>query len=514
MKLAPRSIPYRVLQQGGAIGIFVAFAVIGPTASQGTAGLVGGLALALLLLGIVVGWQVAYHRRYEYELTEDTFDIASGVLSRRNREIPYTRIQNVDIAQNPVQRVLGIAEVRLETAGGGQSEAHLRYVATEEAERLQDEVGRRKRREAAETEAERAAAEEVPAEDELFALEDRELVILGAVTADLRLLGVVASLVPFVVPGLLESLDPTAGVLLVAGAALVLAVVLGLWVVSGVYAVMRYYGFRLFRRGDELRYERGLLQRYSGSIPLEKVQTVSLAENVLARRLGYASVSIGTAGYAPGQTQGQRVQSAVPIAERDRALALARHVEPFGDIDFERPPTRARLRYAVRYGLVVLGLAAALGVTHLVTDALALWPATVALLAIVPPAAHLKWVHLGYHLGDDHVVTRKGFWVRKTTVVPYHRVQTVLRSRTVFQRRRHLGTVVVDTAAGGGLRGSDAVALDIDAGRAASLLETLDDRLQAAIATRRQEGVTTGRGPGGGGTAAGNTRGDDRPEPV
>jgi putative membrane protein len=487
VKLDPRSIPYRVLQQGSAFFVIALFAVVGPSASQGVWGLVGGLVVALLVLGVVAGWQVAYHRRYEYDLTPDTFDITSGVLSRRRREIPYRRVQNVDIAQNPVQRFMGIAEVRLETAGGSESEARLRYVSSEEAERLQDEVGRRKRRESATTEAEAAAAEQAPAEEELFELQDSELWILGAVTADLRLLGVVASFAPFVLPTVFDEIDPSLVVLLAGGGALLLVSVLGLWVVSGVYAVLRYYGFRLFRRGDELRYERGLLQRYSGSIPLEKVQTVSLAENVLARRLGYASVRIGTAGYAPGQTQGQRVQSAVPIAERDRALSLARQVEPFGDLDFERPPTRARWRYGVRYSLVVLGIVAVLAGANVLTGQLPFWPVGLLLFAVVPPAAHLKWANLGYHLGDDHVVTRKGFWVRKTTVVPYHRVQTVLRSRTVFQRRRDLGTVVVDTAAGGGLRGSDAVALDIDAGRATSILEIVDERLQTALAERRAD---------------------------
>lgn len=494
MKLDPRSIPYRVVEQGGAIVVVALFAVVGPTASQGAAGFVGGVLLALLAVTAVVGWQVAYYRRYEYELTAATFDITSGVLSRRRREIPYERVQNVDISQNPVQRLLDIAEVRLETAGGSESEARLRFVATQEAERLQDEVGRRKRREAADTDTERAVADEALAAEELFALEDHELWILGAVTADLRLLGLVASLAPFVAPVLLDEVDPGLTVLLAGGAVLVLGVVFVLWVVSGVYAVLRYYGFRLYRRGDELRYERGLLQRYSGSIPLGKVQTVSLAENVLARRLGYASVRIGTAGYAPGQTGGQRVQSAVPIAKRDRAMALAREVEPFGDLDFERPPTRARWRYAVRYSLVALVAVGALAAAHAVTGDLPFWPAGLALIAVVPPAAHLKWVNLGYHVGADHVVTRHGFWVRKTTVVPYHRVQTVLRSRTVFQRRRSLGTVVVDTAAGGGLRGSDAIALDIDAGRASALLTTVEERLQASLAARRSQAVADGSG--------------------
>lgn len=481
MKLDKRSIPYRVLENGIALGAVAVFALVGPLADQGLFGLLVGVALVAVGVAVVVGWQVARWRRFEYELTPDTFDIASGIFSRRHREIPYGRIQNVDISQNPIHRLVDIAEVRLETAGGGQSEARLRFVSTEEAERLQNAITEKKRRDRADAE---GADETAREERELFELQNSELWVLGAVTADLRLLGLLATVAPFVLPAVFEEVDLTVTLLVAGGAVLILGGTLVLWVLSGVYAVLRYYGFRLFREGEELRYERGLLQRYSGSIPVEKIQTVSLAENVLARQLGYASVQIGTAGYAPGQTQGQRVQSAVPIAERDRALSLARQVEPFGDLEFQRPPKRARRRYLARYGLVVLAVVAALGVADLVTEALPWWPAAAALLVLVPPAAHLKWANLGYHVGDDHVVTRKGFWVRKTTVVPYHRVQTVLRSRTIFQRRRSLGTLVVDTAAGGGLRGSDAVALDIDADTAGDLLVDLDERLHDALADR------------------------------
>jgi putative membrane protein len=72
-------------------------------------------------------------------------------------------------------------------------------------------------------------------------------------------------------------------------------------------------------------------------------------------------------------------------------------------------------------------------------------------------------------------------------VVPYYRVQTVLDSRTVFQRRRGLATLVVDTAGSSGLTGGQPRALDIDAERAADLRRTVADRLQAELARRRDE---------------------------
>ena len=481
MRLSSRSVPVRVLENGGRV---VFFAAVGIVSSSGgdLPPLPAVAGIVLLAAALVALWQTAYVQRFSYEVTEDTFDIASGVLSRREREIPYERVQNVDISENVLQRLLGLAQVRIETAGGSGTEAQLRYVTRAEAGRLQELLGERKRRTTAEADsgagddAARAADTEM---ETLFTLSERELGILGVVSADLRLLGLASVVLSGFAPQIAARLQPGPNLVSLAGPALALLGLVGLWAVSAVTAVFRYYGFELRRRADELRYERGLLQRYSGTIPTDKVQTLRLRENVLARTLGYAGLVIETAGYGPGQEGG--AQSAVPLAKRERALALAREVEPVGEVDFQRPPRRARTRYAARYTLVVLGLTAGLWAVDVFTGWLPLWYLAAGLLVAVPAAAHIAWRHRGYHVGEAYFVTRNGFWRRETVIVPYDRVQTVASSQSVFQRRRDLGTVRVGTASTGGLFGTAAAAVDIDDGFAEELRERVHGRFRRAM---------------------------------
>jgi putative membrane protein len=469
MKLHPRSVPYRVAENGVRLAGLVLFGVV-TSASTGPDPVAGGTGVGLVALARArtFGGELARHHRYDYELTADTLDIRSGVLSRREREIPYERVQNVDVAQTVVQRALDIAAVRIETAGGSGSEAHLRYVGRAEADRLQNEVSRRKRPTADEDEPDRGT--------HLFTLSEREHLVLGVVSADLRLLGLLTVGLSVFAPRLARGVAPQYDLVSLFGPGVAVAAIAGFWVLSGLLQILRYYGFTLTRREDELRYERGLLQRYTGTIPLPKVQTVTLRENVLARAAGYGSLVIQTAGRA-ASGDGDTVESAVPIAKRDRALALAREVEPFGDVSLKRPPKRARTRYAVRYALGLLAVVAVLRAAHAATGAVSLWYLPLAGLVAVPVAAHLAWAHKGYHVDDEYVVTRNGFWRRRTMVVPSDRVQTIFSSQTVFQRRRDLGTVTVDTAGGGGLGAGDAVAVDIDAGTADRLRERVAENL-------------------------------------
>ncbi|WP_338739512.1 PH domain-containing protein [Haloplanus salilacus] len=493
MKLSPLSVPYRTVARGGSIVFTVLLLYSGASAAFGRIGALAGVGLAGAALAVLFGYEVAYYRRFEYALGRETLDIRSGVLSRRNREIPIRRVQNVDIRRNVVQRLLGIAAVDFETAGGSETEASLRFVEFPEAKRLQTEIGRLKRergdgastQEDAESETETGAKADADTE-ELFALTGRELAIVGAFSFDFRIPGFLFVIVSGGLPAVSSLLpDGARTTRLAAGVvALAVAVVLVSWLAGATIAVLNYYGFRLTRVGDELQYERGLLRRYDGSIPLDKVQTLTVVDNPLKRRFGFASLRIETAGYAPGSGEGGS-EAAVPLAARDRVTELAERIEGVGVPTFDRPPKRVRRRYAVRY-LVGLGVAVAVlyGIDLLSTQSLP-WYGPAALSVLVPVAAHLKWHHRGYWIGDDHFLTRNGFLRRRTTVVPYYRIQTVIDSRTVFQRRWGLATVTADTAGSLSLIGADAAAVDVDDATAEELRATLPTRLRRALAARR-----------------------------
>lgn len=475
MKLDPLSIPVRAGESVIRLAWIFVFLLIGSPTIGGASGF-GLVIVAWLMVALV--YQLIYFQRFEYHLEDGTLDIVSGVISRRNREIPIGRIQNVDISRNVVQRAIGVAQINLETAGGSSTEASLRYVSYDEATRLQGEIGRLKRGETDEL------ARTPAPERELFSVTQKELALLGLIGIDLRLLSFVTVLVPIVAPSLSQQFaDPLVGLAVTAPLAAI-AVVAITALISGVLALLNYYGFRLSRQNDELLYERGLLQRFSGAIPLEKVQTLTVSESFIARRLKYASLAVETAGYAPNDAGSQ---SAIPIAKRRRVFDLAKSIEGFDEIAFERPPRRARERYLFRYSIVSLILVGIAFAADRYTTFTFAWYVTIGLVPLAAVAAHLKWLNIGYDVQSEYIVLREGFWTRTTTIVPYYRVQTVLDSQTIFQRRRRLASLTVDTAGTSGITNRQPRALDIDEQRAADLRELVADRLQETVHRRQRQ---------------------------
>ena len=63
--------------------------------------------------------------RFSYRITPKQIVIQSGVLNRKNRSIPIERVQNTQIERNLVARMLGLAKVKIETAGSSGTEGSL-----------------------------------------------------------------------------------------------------------------------------------------------------------------------------------------------------------------------------------------------------------------------------------------------------------------------------------------------------------------------------------------------------
>jgi len=80
-----------------------------------------GIVLAVAVAFTLAHWFVArldYDMRY-YVVTDRSLRIREGALVIRESTFTFANVQNVSVAQGPIDRLLGISDVRIETAGGG-----------------------------------------------------------------------------------------------------------------------------------------------------------------------------------------------------------------------------------------------------------------------------------------------------------------------------------------------------------------------------------------------------------
>ena len=80
-----------------------------------------------------------------YRISDGELVVQEGLIFRRVRTVPVERIQNIDMVQGILHRMLNLAEVRVETASGTKPEAILKVLSLDEMERLREGVQLQKR---------------------------------------------------------------------------------------------------------------------------------------------------------------------------------------------------------------------------------------------------------------------------------------------------------------------------------------------------------------------------------
>ena len=103
--------------------------------------IITGLTLTgvLILIVIFVAWVRLYYVSMWYELRDDEMSWKRGVWFRRTGIVPYNRITNLVVIQDPVMRRLGISTLSIQTAGySGQSFPEIRIEGIEHADDLRE----------------------------------------------------------------------------------------------------------------------------------------------------------------------------------------------------------------------------------------------------------------------------------------------------------------------------------------------------------------------------------------
>jgi uncharacterized membrane protein YdbT with pleckstrin-like domain len=80
-----------------------------------------GLFLVQLPLSFLMV-RLDYRYRW-YMITDTSLRIREGLLSVRERTMTFANIQNLSLKQGPVQRLFGISDLQVRTAGGGSESA-------------------------------------------------------------------------------------------------------------------------------------------------------------------------------------------------------------------------------------------------------------------------------------------------------------------------------------------------------------------------------------------------------
>jgi membrane protein YdbS with pleckstrin-like domain len=95
---------------------------------------------ALLLLYYVLVTTGRRFRRWGYAKSGDELHVSHGVLVHTETSVAFHRVQHIDIAQGPIERMCGVWQLILNTAGTLNSQIRVPGLSRATAEALRDEI--------------------------------------------------------------------------------------------------------------------------------------------------------------------------------------------------------------------------------------------------------------------------------------------------------------------------------------------------------------------------------------
>jgi len=140
------------------LGLIVFFIILGIVISSSPEdktilAIMFSIVFIFIVLLIIIGeiYTRMSYNRWLYEFAEDDLKIEKGIIWKKYSNIPYKRVQNVDITRGIIARIFGFSSVNVQTAGysgpnfnsgwrinGMNSEGYIPAVDMQEAEKIRE----------------------------------------------------------------------------------------------------------------------------------------------------------------------------------------------------------------------------------------------------------------------------------------------------------------------------------------------------------------------------------------
>ncbi|CAH0347195.1 PH domain-containing protein [Bacillus sp. CECT 9360] len=428
------------------------------------------IAIPVFIL-LFIGYGILDWLRFTYRVEEGELRIESGIFIKKKRYIRFERIHSIDKTEGILQRLFGLVKLKVETAGSSAdlADATLSAISKDEAERINDIFHELKKKgkislkdESEAQDAEYQGLEENVQVQGVFQQSFKELFIMAATSGGVGVVfsGAIAFFGQFdeIIPysRLFNGFEQVVKGSISFIAILVFFGLMFAYVIATARIVLKYAFFTVKKHEDKVIISRGLLERRQLTIPLEKIQAIRIAENLIRQPLGYASVYVEYAGGSILDKESSNVML-FPLIKKEKIENLIQTFIPEYQIHVQiNPlPKRSFKRYLFRISLIIIPIAALCSIF--------LRPWGFLSLLLLPLGAF--WAYLcyrgaGWNISSNQLQLRFRILSKQTYIFQRNRIQAVYSETSPFQKRGKLASISAVVKSGVGPRVGKVVDLE------------------------------------------------------
>lgn len=400
---------------------------------------------------------IAFFKYYFY-IKDSTLIVKKGVFKKTVLEIPFDRIQSINTEQNLIHRVFKVVKLNMDTAGSSGNELQLFALDIDLANQLSTTILKEKKESKISAEDQENLHLEKKKEV-IFNLTVPQLLKVGITENHFRSGGILIFFFFYVFDSLedvgLDIMDRTGEYVpqaqeMIQSLVVVLFILLLFgaisFIISLVRTVLRFYGLKMYRKGEGFIIESGLINKKERAAKDNKIQMVSWSQNLLQRIGGIYELLMKQAS---SQNAGD-VKSFKVIGLDKEDVAKTQHYvfkKDYPELN-DVPLQRIHKYYLIRRLLIwsYIFIPIILVIIYFSKWMFLIYAIGIYGLAIL--GSNLAFRKKKYGLGEEMLRVDGGIFGRRSTAMPIFKVQNVSLTETPFQRRRNLKTLVIYTASG------------------------------------------------------------------
>ncbi|WP_313807607.1 PH domain-containing protein [Flavobacterium sp.] len=422
-----------------------------------------GVLAVVVLVGIIAYLQ---YLNFTFFIDEenDEFIINKGVLNKSKIAIQLHKIQQVNINQTLIQKIIGVHALDVDTAGSNKKEVSIRAISHDLAIALKTRL----LSESHKVTVDDSANETVSSNEEPFIkIGFPSLLKIGITSNYVRSFFLILAFFFTIyenvnqflrsaeVDGAADAVDEkidgfiNANMAIYSGLIFLLVIFALIIIVNLVRTIIRYFDFKIAKQNRSLVLSYGLLNTKNTIIRPEKVQIVALSQNWLQKKMNVLNIKIKQASGNENNPENKKSAIEIPgcnAVEKDEILKLL-----FSQIPQNGEKLLPNWRYLLFPTIFYIIIPVAILLFFVLkTDWISVEYLTFLpfYLAFVLVMLYFSFRHYRLFVNEQYIIKQSGAWDIDREIIEPHKIQSIKVSQLFWHKSVNIGSLTITTAGG------------------------------------------------------------------
>ncbi len=420
--------------------------------------LFSGIIIFILIIGIISYLNFLNFTFYIDDENEE-FIVNEGIINKTKTTIQLNKIQQVNINQSLIQRLIGVYALDVDSAGSSKKEANIKAISHELAISLKSKLISNEARITNQELINNNLENEVEVETTFLEISFFSLLKIGLTTNYLRSLGLILTFFITIYENFKNVTDNTdfnsndiknyiEKNVIVNSISLIVVFLLGsVFLFNIVRVIFRYFNFKIVKQKGSLLFSYGLLNTKSTILKTDKAQIVSITRNYFQKKLNILEMKIKQASGNEKDSKNTTIE--IPGCndqESNDILKLLYNVVPEKGIMLK--PNYSKLVFSI-FMFIGIPLILFFSFGNYVDNTILQYAYfSIVYIIFIGLILFFSYRNNRLYINNQYIIKQSGAWDICKEIIEIKKIQAITTSQLFWHRNLNIGSITIHTAGG------------------------------------------------------------------